>query len=780
MIVLCILTISPAALGVTLSVRPDGTGFFPTIQSAITSAATGDTILLEAGTYSGPGNRDIIPGGKNLWFISPDVGLYETTIDCLDTTGATHRAFIFNSGESDSTGLRGLTIVNGSADYGGAILFTSYSSSRTGPIIILCHFLHNSATISGSAIFADRSSCSYSLIDSCSFRFNLGDAVGQDWQAFNASTISNSTFSNNSGNGLSIYPNGSDSIPTRVVNCNISNNAGDGIHISDNTTWSLTDIVDCQINNNSGWGIHTGGDIDCPAVTINRCTISGNGSGGVFNWCANQSYIYYSTVSDNGGDGIYLSDMFSRYPQSPIVSHTKISNNSGIGLVSYINGAVYSDNVISNNTGHAMMLFPNGNPLYPSSHRIISSTMTNNGDSGIHSSHIDTIQIYQSIIHNNDGPSISSVDIMSASVACSDVHNNQGGNWPPEIAAYEFGYGNISADPLFCDPNALDYHLQDTSFCLPNNNDACDQMGALGEGCSTPPQPIATIKSYDPITGAPDSPFINTTITIDGTVFVDAGTYSDGGYYVADESGGINVYHDASPLSISEGDSIRVTGPLWYDGNGELYVGWPGMTVLASGISIEAEQYSIARITETFDRTGDFVSVFGEISAFSYDGFYLGQGSCTVEIRIDPDTGVTIDGLQIGMVYRVDGPCFKTDDWIWLSPRRQSDLIQVTEATDVTGAIPACSLLHSSYPNPFNPKTTISYSLSKDSDATVSVHDLRGRLIKVLTHGYLHAGEHIVSWDGSQLGGTMAAAGTYIITLDTGHSVMSHKVVLAK
>jgi hypothetical protein len=55
-----------AALAAEHVVRPDGSGDFPTIQSAVDAAAEGDTILLDDGVFTGDGNRDIQLFGKDL------------------------------------------------------------------------------------------------------------------------------------------------------------------------------------------------------------------------------------------------------------------------------------------------------------------------------------------------------------------------------------------------------------------------------------------------------------------------------------------------------------------------------------------------------------------------------------------------------------------------------------------------------------------------------------------------------------------------------------------
>lgn len=72
----------------------------------------------------------------------------------------------------------------------------------------------------------------------------------------------------------------------------------------------------------------------------------------------------------------------------------------------------------------------------------------------------------------------------TAVVMCSDIHGNEHGDWTSCIEDQATQNGNISTDPLFCDPDLGDFHLWDHSPCAPANND-CGLMGAWPVGCST-------------------------------------------------------------------------------------------------------------------------------------------------------------------------------------------------------------------------------------------------------------------------------------------------------
>jgi hypothetical protein len=71
--------------------------------------------------------------------------------------------------------------------------------------------------------------------------------------------------------------------------------------------------------------------------------------------------------------------------------------------------------------------------------------------------------------------------------ACCDLFGNAGGDWIGCIAGQSGVDGNISEDPLLCDPDDGDFHLQPDSPCAPFTpaNPECDLIGAWPVGCET-------------------------------------------------------------------------------------------------------------------------------------------------------------------------------------------------------------------------------------------------------------------------------------------------------
>jgi hypothetical protein len=85
------------------------------------------------------------------------------------------------------------------------------------------------------------------------------------------------------------------------------------------------------------------------------------------------------------------------------------------------------------------------------------------------------------------------------------------------------------------------------------------------------------------------------------------------------------------------------------------------------------------------------------------------------------------------------------------------------------------SLALSSYPNPFNPSTTISFALERETDITLSIFDLTGRRVRTLTEGKWNAGTHDVHLDGAAL-----PSGLYFARLRAGGLTKTQKLVLLK
>ena len=88
--------------------------------------------------------------------------------------------------------------------------------------------------------------------------------------------------------------------------------------------------------------------------------------------------------------------------------------------------------------------------------------------------------------------------------------------------------------------------------------------------------------------------------------------------------------------------------------------------------------------------------------------------------------------------------------------------------------------LHGVYPNPFNPRTEIRFSLASRQQVKLSVFDLSGKRVTELVDGVYEAGEHLVPWNGKDASGRDMSSGTYLIYLESPGRVDAKKMVLVR
>lgn len=88
--------------------------------------------------------------------------------------------------------------------------------------------------------------------------------------------------------------------------------------------------------------------------------------------------------------------------------------------------------------------------------------------------------------------------------------------------------------------------------------------------------------------------------------------------------------------------------------------------------------------------------------------------------------------------------------------------------------------IHPAYPNPFNPTTTIGYSLDKPAFVTIKIYDINGRLVSVLKNDNQSAGQYRVKWNGKNDNGENMVSGCYILAAQMGGKSFSQKLLLIK
>jgi flagellar hook assembly protein FlgD len=83
-------------------------------------------------------------------------------------------------------------------------------------------------------------------------------------------------------------------------------------------------------------------------------------------------------------------------------------------------------------------------------------------------------------------------------------------------------------------------------------------------------------------------------------------------------------------------------------------------------------------------------------------------------------------------------------------------------------------------PNPFNPKTTIKFSLANQGQVTIEIFDVAGRRVRTLVDDVRGAGAHQAVWDGQNDSGHAVASGLYFARMETKGFSATEKLTLLK
>lgn len=97
-----------------------------------------------------------------------------------------------------------------------------------------------------------------------------------------------------------------------------------------------------------------------------------------------------------------------------------------------------------------------------------------------------------------------------------------------------------------------------------------------------------------------------------------------------------------------------------------------------------------------------------------------------------------------------------------------------------TNLLPQSYTLGNAYPNPFNPSTTLSYSLKTAADVDLYIFDLTGKIIKSWTYAQQSAGWYSVKWNATNNNGLNLSSGIYFYSIKANDFVQTKKMLLMK
>jgi hypothetical protein len=178
------------------------------------------------------------------------------------------------------------------------------------------------------------------------------------------------------------------------------------------------------------------------------------------------------------------------------------------------------------------------------------------------------------------------------------------------------------------------------------------------------------------------------------------------------------------------------------------------------------------------------VPIPGRILSLAIAGDLLYAGDDRGNVRV-VDVSVPVDPEPVGLVHVFARTCgldvvmdrVLTASWdqgVWAIP------VHCSSAVPVIDHAPSAFIGLRSFPNPFNPRTTMNFALPVAGQVQVAIYDAKGRMVARLVNESLPAGAHDVAWDGRDAFGAAMPSGTYFCRLTTSGGVEARKLQLVR
>lgn len=150
------------------------------------------------------------------------------------------------------------------------------------------------------------------------------------------------------------------------------------------------------------------------------------------------------------------------------------------------------------------------------------------------------------------------------------------------------------------------------------------------------------------------------------------------------------------------------------------------------------------------------------------------------DIDLDGDLDIVIPNNAAMFVVDVKRPA-QSIEWACYmgNYNRSGNIFQSTPNQDET--TPAfVTELKGAFPNPFNPSTTLSFSIQAAAAVSLDVYNQKGQKVRSLSQGMMNAGEHQIVWNGDDDSGRQVASGLYFYRMKSGKYSSTRKMIMMK
>ena len=505
----------------------------------------------------------------------------------------------------------------------------------------------------------------------------------------------------------------------------------------------------------TGNDAESGGGIYCNQSfpSFENVTITGNDAesgGGIY--CVGSEMILENVIIENNsateltGGGIYCEE------SEIILENAIIDNNFATtyagGIYTISSEVIISNSQINNNLCSDGVDFGRGGAIYS----YTSSFNLNNCDFRYNSANSHAGAVYLCL---------SSADIDKCNFIGNSSNGNVGG-----IYFYKSNHLNITNSTFYnnsgIDSGAMRFYIQESPIDIP----------VILNTISWNNSPNEILCSADDLTNE---------LMI--------------GY--SDFDGGLDAIVTNNNANIIWLEGNLDTDPLFVDVNNENYHLLQNSECIDSGIAYyeyeseilidltEDEYYGVAPDMGVFEYEliADFeaneTEVLSEQEVFFSD---LSNGNPT-NWQWDFDNNGIIDSNEPNPIYSYSEPGLYTvsltiSDGINIVNETKVNYINVSQTGTDIEAGPLVTQLIGNYPNPFNPTTTISFSIQNDSNIELTIYDFKGQKVKILVNRELTQGSHSIIWNGTDDFNKPVSSGIYFYKLNVNGKIDAVKKCL--
>ncbi|MDO9578744.1 MAG: choice-of-anchor J domain-containing protein [Candidatus Cloacimonadales bacterium] len=145
-------------------------------------------------------------------------------------------------------------------------------------------------------------------------------------------------------------------------------------------------------------------------------------------------------------------------------------------------------------------------------------------------------------------------------------------------------------------------------------------------------------------------------------------------------------------------------------------------------------------------------------------------GPETVSLTVNtPDVGS--NNFQFAFFF--NGDSFDLDYWYL-------DNVVLSTSTEAGNIVNLANALKGNYPNPFNPTTTIAFSVITPGPVSIDIYNIKGEKVKTLVKGEFDAKEYNVVWNGTDDNGKQVSSGVYFYKMISNNYSSTRKMIMLK